>query len=80
VVAEFLDPPAEHGRGAFPGSLLAWTNVRNADDPACAHPVAAMFDGALDRVVDNGHRVHDPEPYLNNPVTGAAVAAALARA
>jgi hypothetical protein len=27
--------------------------------------------------VDNGHRVHDPEPYLNNRWTGQAVAAGL---
>jgi hypothetical protein len=27
--------------------------------------------------VDNGHRVHDPEPYLNNRWTGQAVAVAL---
>jgi hypothetical protein len=29
-------------------------------------------------MVDNGHRAHDPEPYLNSSATGAAVADALA--
>jgi hypothetical protein len=28
-------------------------------------------------MVDNGHRAHDPEPYLNSSATGAAVADAL---
>ena len=77
IVLEFLAPAPEGGRGRFPGGLRSWTNVRNADDPACLHPLAERFPGAVDRVVDNGHRVHDPEPYLNNPVTGAAVAAGL---
>ncbi len=30
-----------------------------------------------DRLVDNGHRAHDPEPYLNNPKTGEAVLSAI---
>jgi hypothetical protein len=28
-------------------------------------------------LVDNGHRAHAPEPYLNSAATGAALAAAL---
>ena len=33
-----------------------------------------VFDGPVtERLVDNGHRVHDPEPYLNNPTTGEVV-------
>ncbi len=30
-----------------------------------------------DHLVDNGHRAHDVEPYLNARVTGAAIASAL---
>ena len=61
-----------------PVASHAWTNVRNADDPACVHLVAERFAGrVVDRPVSNGHRVHDPEPYLNNPVAGGAVAQAL---
>ena len=78
AVLEFVRPTARGGRGRFPGGLRSWTNIRNADDPACLNPVAERFSGAVDRLVDNGHRVHDPEPYLNNPVTGGAVAAGLA--
>ena len=77
VIREFLEPAAVDGRGEFPTGLSSWTNVRNADDPACQHRLAHRFPGVVDRAVDNGHRVHDPEPYLNNPVTGAAVAEGL---
>ncbi len=28
-------------------------------------------------MIDNGHRAHSPEPYLNSRPTGAAIAAAL---
>jgi pimeloyl-ACP methyl ester carboxylesterase len=50
-------------------------NIRNADDPACIRPLSEVFDGPVsERLVDNGHRVHDPEPYLNNATTGGAVA------
>ncbi|MGZ4760274.1 MAG: hypothetical protein ACXV95_14530, partial [Acidimicrobiales bacterium] len=57
-----------------------WVNIRNADDPACIRPLPEAFEGPVtERLVDNGHRVHDPEPYLNNCWTGAAVAAGLAR-
>jgi|SRR5271165_4134826 len=79
VVLGFLEPAAENGRGEFPGGIRSWINVRNADDPACLQLLADRFPGLVDRTVDNGHRVHDPEPYLNNWVTGAAVAAGLGR-
>lgn len=80
VVFSLLQPAPSGARGAWPGSLAAWTNVRNDDDPACRSPFEGRFDGpVVDRAVDNGHRVHDPEPYLNNPVTGLAVATGLGR-
>ena len=34
-------------------------------------------DRVEEHVVDNGHRGHDPEPYLNSRATGAALARAL---
>jgi len=54
-------------------------NIRNSDDPACIRPLSEVFDRPVtERLVDNGHRVHDPEPYLNNPTTGGVVAGMLA--
>ena len=44
------------------------------------HEITARWVPALrveDHLVDNGHRAHDVEPYLNASVTGAAIAAAL---
>lgn len=64
----------------WPGSVQRWTNIRGAGDPVCLDDLAPHFDGlVVDREVDNGHRVHDPEPYLNNPTTGKALAVALGR-
>lgn len=69
----------DDGVGAWPGSVRSWTNIAAIGDPACGGKgLAARFgDRVTDRLVDNGHRAHDPEPYLNAAVTGAAVAAAL---
>ncbi len=78
IIFAALEPPTTDGRGAWPDGLVAWTNVIGTADPACRGPLEGKFAGpVVDRRVDNGHRVHDPEPYLNNPTTGAAVAAAL---
>jgi len=79
MILGLIDPAPVAGRGIFPAGARRWVNIRNADDPACIRPVTEVFDGPVtERLVDNGHRVHDPEPYLNNPTTGAAVAAMLA--
>jgi pimeloyl-ACP methyl ester carboxylesterase len=78
VVFANLRPEASEGVGVWPGAVRRWTNIRNADDPACAVSLLGRFDGPLvERAVDNGHRVHDPEPYLNNREAGQAVAGAL---
>jgi hypothetical protein len=78
IIFAALDPAATDGVGAWPERVAAWTNVIGNADPACRGPLAGKFAGpVVDRRVDNGHRVHDPEPYLNNPTTGAAVAAGL---
>jgi hypothetical protein len=53
-------------------------NVRAIGDKAAAVPLREKFGERVEDVlVDNGHRAHAPEPYLNAAVTGAAVAAAL---
>lgn len=63
----------------WPGSVQRWVNVAAIGDQAAAiHSLAEVYDERVEDVrVDNGHRAHDPEPYLNSAPTGAAVAAAL---
>ena len=64
--------------GAWPGSVKRWVNIRALDDKACAVPLAETFGSKVEEVVvDNGHRAHAPEPYLNSATTGAVIAAAL---
>ena len=78
MILGLLDPAPVAGRAVFPAGVDQWVNIRNADDPACLRPLVEVFDGPItERLVDNGHRVHDPEPYLNNPTTGGAVAGML---
>ena len=78
LIRKELEPGAGEGRAPWPGSVERWTNIRGSADLACAETLAPHFDGpVVDRDVDNGHRVHDPEPYLNNPTTGGALADAL---
>ena len=80
-VADQVLDRGEDGRAAWPGTVEHWVNVESVGDHACAQPRLAEVFGprVVDRLVDNGHRAHDPQPYLNNPATGAAVAEALAR-
>ena len=81
VVFQHLDPTPLDGLGAWPGPVIAWTNVAAIGDVACSTPKLAERFGprVSDFAVDNGHRAHDPEPYLNAAATGHAVAAGLAR-
>jgi len=73
-----LDPAPVDGVGVWPG-VECWVNVRAVGDKAAAVPLAGTFGPKVEDVlVDNGHRAHAPEPYLNAEPTGAAVAAALA--
>ena len=64
---------------AWPGGVQRWVNVSAVGDRACVEPRLAKYfgPGVDDRLVDNGDRAHDVEPYLNASVTGAAIAAAL---
>jgi pimeloyl-ACP methyl ester carboxylesterase len=78
MIFEHLDPPPVDGRGQWPGSVERWVNVRAVGDKAAAVSLREKFGDRIEEVlVDNGHRAHDPEPYLNAAPTGAAVAAAL---
>ena len=53
-------------------------NIRAVADKACAKPLQPVFgDRVEEHLIDNGHRAHAPEPYLNAAPTGAAIAAAL---
>ena len=74
-----IDPPAVDGRGQWPGGVQRWVNVAAVGDRAAAQPkLAEVFgDRVEDHVIDNGHRAHDPEPYLNSSPTGEAIARAL---
>lgn len=79
MIHEMLDPGPVAGVGPWPGAVRTWTNIADPDDPAAHNLLSGHFDGTVvEYAVDNGHRVHDPEPYLNNPWTGAAIAAGLA--
>ncbi len=81
LVHPLLEPCPTDGTGAWPGSIERWTNIADARDPAAANSLRGRFSGPVTEYkVDNGHRVHDPEPYLNNRWTGHAVAAGLAHA
>jgi hypothetical protein len=78
MVRGILDPAPVDGVGVWPGQVQRWVNVRAVGDKAATTPLAELFGPAVDDVVvDNGHRAHDPEPYLNSAVTGAAIAAGL---
>lgn len=75
---KYLDPPSVDGMGRWPGSVERWVNVRAAGDRAAAVSLRDKFGPRVEEfLVDNGHRAHDPEPYLNAAATGAAVALAL---
>lgn len=78
-VFDSLRPVPVDGRGRWPGSVRSWINIASVGDRACAEPqLARRFgDGVTDLSVDNGHRAHDAEPYLNAPTTGRALANAL---
>jgi pimeloyl-ACP methyl ester carboxylesterase len=81
MIFDRLDPAPADGVGAWPGPVEHWVNVAAVGDRAAAAARLAERFGARveDHRVDNGHRAHDPEPYLNNPVAGAAVLRGLGR-
>lgn len=79
VQANVKPPPQPDGRRPWPPMLASWTNVAALRDTVVADPrLDPFFAGTIvDLQVDNGHRAHDAEPYLNAPVTGRALAAGL---
>jgi len=79
MVFDMLDPKPVDGQGAWPGAVQRWVNVAAVGDKAAGgHHLSERFGPRVeDRQVDNGHRAHDPEPYLNAAATGEAVAGAL---
>jgi hypothetical protein len=79
MVFDGLRPAPVDGLGAWPGKVRRWVNVAAVGDKAAENArLSTRFGPRVeDRLVDNGHRAHDPEPYLNNRVTGMAVTEAL---
>jgi pimeloyl-ACP methyl ester carboxylesterase len=73
-----LEPKPVDGVGVWPGAIQRWVNVRAVGDPAAGVSLLEKFGSRVEEiVVDNGHRAHAPEPYLNTVATGAAIADAL---
>ncbi len=80
MLFDSLDPPPVGGKAAWPGSIERWVNVRARNDKACASSLGERFGPGVEELsIDNGHRFHAPEPYLNSRRTGAAIAEALDR-
>ncbi len=80
MVGGMLDPPWSTARDSGRARSQRWVNVRAVGDKAAAVPLGDRFgDRVEDVMVDNGHRAHSPEPYLNSPPTGEAIAQALSR-
>jgi pimeloyl-ACP methyl ester carboxylesterase len=78
VVGDDLRPALRNRKGTWPAGVRTWTDITAVGDPvADGNPVADVFDGVVSLRVDNGHRAHDPEPYLCAVVTGAAIRAGL---
>jgi pimeloyl-ACP methyl ester carboxylesterase len=78
MLFDTLEPKPIAGQGAWPGSVERWVNVRAVGDHAAAVSLVEKFGPRVEEIViDNGHRAHAPEPYLNASATGAAIAAAL---
>ncbi len=81
MLVKTMVPHDEAGHPLWPGSVKHWVNIAAVGDHACAEPrLSSVFGGrVVDRLVDNGHRAHDPQPYMNNRTTGSVLAEAIAR-
>ena len=62
--------------GEWPGSAKRWVNVVAVTDPVAeVGRVPERFGNQVEeRLIDNGHRGHQPEPYLNSRAVGEAIA------
>ena len=80
IFERLIPSPDPNGRGQWPGeSDMRWTNVADAGDVvALVKDLRPRFG---ERVacfeVDNGASAHDARPYLNDAVTGTAIASGL---
>jgi pimeloyl-ACP methyl ester carboxylesterase len=73
-----LEPALVGGHASWPGSVERWVNIRAVGDKAAAVALCETFGARVEEVlIDNGHRAHAPEPYLNAAATGAAIVDAL---
>lgn len=72
-------PPFETA-GEWPGGAERWVNVVAITDPVVeAGRVPARFGSRVEeRLIDNGHRGHHPEPYLNSRAVGEVIAQTIA--
>jgi len=78
-IGDRVRPPFSDAVGGWPSTVRKWTDIASVGDPvADGHPVANCIAGIVSIRVDNGHRAHDPEPYLCARETGAAVVTGLA--
>ena len=78
MVFNTLTPAPVDGTGVWPGPVERWVNVRARNDKACASSLTERFGPRVEEIlVDNGHRVHAPEPYLNSRPTGRVIAEGL---
>ncbi len=78
MIFDTLEPAAVDGQGVWPGSIQRWVNVRAVGDKAAAVALGDRFGPRVeDLLIDNGHRAHAPEPYLNAAITGSVIADAL---
>ena len=75
-----LGSPPFMTEGEWPGSTARWVNVVAITDPvALPGRVQDRFGSRVEeRLIDNGHRGHHPEPYLNSRAVGEVIAATLA--
>jgi pimeloyl-ACP methyl ester carboxylesterase len=75
-----LGAPPFMTEGEWPGSTARWVNVVAITDPvALPGRVQDRFGSRVEeRLIDNGHRGHHPEPYLNSRAVGEVIAATLA--
>jgi pimeloyl-ACP methyl ester carboxylesterase len=76
IVFDRLTPRPVSGRGSWPGSVNAWTNIADGGDIVALRKQLAMQFGARlrDELIYNGATAHDVVPYLTAEETGRAIA------
>ncbi|WP_105968432.1 alpha/beta hydrolase domain-containing protein [Streptomyces geranii] len=83
VIHRRLSPLPVQGRGAWPGSVVRWTNVADPGDIVALvgalepHFVSGPVGAVADRSITNGVQMHDLQRYLTAPKTASAIAAGL---